>query len=570
MIREQFTTFVTSFINVGNNDEKHISWRIDKFRQIAQSGIQICVYLDSSVSEELQHITLNYDNVKIMDTVLLQNTRTSLSCENINFKLPSTDNTKKDTVDYMLLINSKIEFLFDAIQINPWNTEYFAWIDFSISHVFKNINECNYNLQQISHIKTTRKLLLIPGCLPALTPHDNNILVTKVYWRFCGGFFWGDKNSILEMYDYQMKYFPVFLNQYNTLVWEVNIWAWLETNTPWKPLWYKADHNDSIIQLPFEIYSISLNSLSISRQYPYPLLDYGNKEGTYIPGSASYLKYNGIHLLNTRYINYTVQDKQFFFHHPNKFIITKNVFSLLDDHLNPTIYQEMLDPPTHNPLVMFNGIEDIRLYNYSNQIRFIGTSMSHSTEGRNSIVIGIYDTARLSLRDFRIIESPNNCICEKNWTPIIHSIDGVETEFFIYKWYPMQIGKIIDGKLQIEITYNLNSHIFRKLRGSSIFVPWGEFLIGLVHFSEGDFLDRKYFHMLIMLNAKTFSPLKYSQSFYFGIEPGIEFCIGFSIIDLKYQFWISQSDRDPHTLSLPINMLPFSYDVIHSETDYPL
>ena len=64
----------------------------------------------------------------------------------------------------------------------------------------------------------------------------------------------------------------------------------------------------------------------------------------YKPGSACYLKYNEKHILNTRYINYTINEnenenengkKVFTFHHPDKYIITKNIFSMLDDNFDP-------------------------------------------------------------------------------------------------------------------------------------------------------------------------------------------------------------------------------------------
>jgi len=65
-----------------------------------------------------------------------------------------------------------------------------------------------------------------------------------------------------------------------------------------------------------------------------------------------------------------------------------------------------------------------------------------------------------------------------------------------------------------------------------------------------------------MLDKKTMRPLKYSNIFHFGIETGIEFCIGFSIIDLKYQFWISQLDSNPLNVSVSMSDLPFLFDVI--------
>ena len=63
-----------------------------------------------------------------------------------------------------------------------------------------------------------------------------------------------------------------------------------------------------------------------------------------------------------------------------------------------------------------------------------------------------------------------------------------------------------------------------------------------------------------MLDKQTFKPLKYSQNFCFE-KVGIEFCIGFTIKDEKYHFWISRFDRDPLLVSLDMNKIPLCFDV---------
>ena len=71
--------------------------------------------------------------------------------------------------------------------------------------------------------------------------------------------------------------------------------------------------------------------------------------------------------------------------------------------------------------------------------------------GQNLMVKGKYNVFNFQLTDIIAIESPYNLQCEKNWTPIA---SGVENEFFIYKWYPMEIGRLIGSKLQIENEHN--------------------------------------------------------------------------------------------------------------------
>jgi hypothetical protein len=41
------------------------------------------------------------------------------------------------------------------------------------------------------------------------------------------------------------------------LVWEVNYWAWLEAEGYISPIWYLADHNDTIINIPTQVVKTS-------------------------------------------------------------------------------------------------------------------------------------------------------------------------------------------------------------------------------------------------------------------------------------------------------------------------
>ena len=552
------TTFITSFINLENDGIKKLSWRFEKFLEIVKTRINICVYVDCSIEEKVLELVSPYSNVKLMKTVRIGDLLAHKVCSEIdNLRLPFTNNVKKDTIEYMIIMNSKIEFVNDAITHNPFNTDYFAWIDFSISYIFSSDNYKNI-LRDISCIKTECKFLAIPGCHNKLKNYEiDNIELQdelrSIYWRFCGGFFWGDKNSLAEFYNIYAEHFPRFVLRYKTIVWEVNFWAWLELNCNWSPNWYLADHNDTIINVPSAFTSMSIKSRSNVKVYNYPIID----EGLFVPSSASYIKFRGKHILNTRYVNYTIKDERFISHNPEGIIISKNVMSVLDDNLIPKNYNVINDPSKCGNLMRFNGIEDIRLYEKNDDISFIGTSLSHSSNGNNIIVSGTYNCEKLEMENCVTLLSPNDCWCEKNWTPVVNK----NTELIVYKWSPMEIFKLVccdsgDKSLEKVIAYDIKNDIFKKYRGSSIFTNFGDNLLGLVHFSEGDNYNRKYFHALVLIDGFTLKPLRYSNNFYFSEEPCIEFCTGFAIIDSKYQFWISVLDGNPSNVSVNIDSLP--------------
>jgi hypothetical protein len=231
----------------------------------------------------------------------------------------------------------------------------------------------------------------------------------------------------------------------------------------------------------------------------------------------------------------------------------------------PLDYREMDDATVNLPsnVCYFYGLEDIRLFESNGQMRFIATNINYSPTGRNRMIVGDFDPATATYSNCIVTIPPNpDSWCEKNWIPLVRKeMDtGRDSEFFIYKWWPMEIGQLDPETNQLAIveTFPLTAPLFDRVRGSSPFIEWGEFLLGVVHFSE-EFLPRHYYHMMVMLDKKTFRPVKYSRSFCFQ-RVGIEFCIGLTMRDGDYIFWISQFDREPVRLTVPMDVLPFVFD----------
>jgi hypothetical protein len=75
--------------------------------------------------------------------------------------------------------------------------------------------------------------------------------------------------------------------------------------------------------------TISLHSVSEIKKYDYPSIE----NGLFVPSSASYIRHNGLHILNTRYVNYTIKDERFYCHNSDGIIISKNMMSILDNNL---------------------------------------------------------------------------------------------------------------------------------------------------------------------------------------------------------------------------------------------
>jgi glycosyl transferase family 25 len=271
-------TFVTAFIDL-NEDRYNCKSKdnyISLFKTLANSGISICLYLSpnlENIGSELQEL---YSNVKFITTVKLEEMKTYKIINELSPKLPVKRCPIKDSLNYMILMNSKAEFVYNVSIINPFNTEHFAWIDFGICHVLSEPDIILKKLYNFSTSKLIHKMLLFPSCWSKEQSKKNLYNIkNNISWRFCGGFFIGDKQSIKEMYFLIQKELPQFIawvfsdgnntcdsntndsntndsNVNNIITWEVNLWDWLEQNCNWKVDAYNADHNNSILELPLE------------------------------------------------------------------------------------------------------------------------------------------------------------------------------------------------------------------------------------------------------------------------------------------------------------------------------
>jgi hypothetical protein len=203
----------------------------------------------------------------------------------------------------------------------------------------------------------------------------------------------------------------------------------------------------------------------------------------------------------------------------------------------------------------FQGLEDIRLYKYGKDIKFIATTVGYSPSGKNRMVCGKYQLEKhqqiCEITNADIIEQPTVTSREKNWIPLVIG----EKEYFIYSWTPMfQIGQIVAEKsLEIVIEKEFSFWNGQQLRGSSNFVwtPLG--YVGVVHFSIDDTLPKQYYHSLIWLNEKTLLPTYFSNTFCFR-KVGIEFCTSIFVENKEIIFWISQQDREPLEISALLHM----------------
>ena len=585
-MKQSNITFVTAFMNIYQTSfqNKDVEWRFRHFKKIAETGIQLAVFCSPDCSQYMENFMKDFPNIKLIQYLDLQDTWTYKLCDDVENKLgepillPNSRNFDKDTREYIILMNAKTEFLKMAIEKNAWSSSHFAWIDFNIYHIFQGSQReqyANEYLKSMSQRTMGSYFLTLPGCWGKNNVHEE-FLMNDICWRFCGGFFIGSADRVLEFHKCYQDYFADFLLSKKKLIWEVNFWAYLELKHGLSVIWYPGDHNESILEISVKNMSVRLSDLPSTQHVKYEYPDCGD----YMPTSTAYLNYKGQDIINTRFVNYWLHPNgAYWIKDPDGHIRTRNFYSPLDgDTLLPREFKEVKEELSG--LKCFGGhiygLEDIRLYEKGGDIHFIATSINYSGLGKNRMVKGRYDHEQCLIASAEVLIPPDaNSWCEKNWIPLANyyndsSSDSIDdNEYFIYKWNPLEIGVLCsdmssdnsekrENQLKIVKTWNHNAPLFKNVRGSTPLVECDEGLICVVHFSyEGG--PRNYFHMLVLLEKKTLMPLKYSEFFFFN-NMSVEFCIGFTIRDEKYHFWISNFDREPELMIIDIVEIPLLFD----------
>jgi hypothetical protein len=131
-------TYVTALFNIYNNsnEEKTKNRLLNDVRILLRQKFPLVIYIDEYYFNQLNNeiknldknkicIRINIDNINIYNTIL--KLRDSLS-------LPANRNMEKDTIEYMALMNSKIELV--AKSLSFCTTPYISWIDAGISKMF--------------------------------------------------------------------------------------------------------------------------------------------------------------------------------------------------------------------------------------------------------------------------------------------------------------------------------------------------------------------------------------------------------------------------------------------------
>jgi tetratricopeptide (TPR) repeat protein len=237
--------------------------------------------------------------------------------------------------------------------------------------------------------------------------------------------------------------------------------------------------------------------------------------------SSCMINYDNGYMMNVRYVNYNI-DNNGCYHDCADHIITINKCIKLDNNFN-IINEELINNDFDGR--RYIGIEDVRIYNDKNIIKFIGTGYhKNNTIG---IVSGYYNNGSTDVNELK--QTFKETVCEKNWVYIDDKI--------IYDWSPLRIGEVENNTLVIKEEKQM-PNIFRHVRGSSCGYHYNNMIWFVVHMVAYD-VPRHYYHMIVVFD-NNINLLHYTPPFKFEGEP-IEYCLSISIRDkdvyMNYSTW---------------------------------
>lgn len=252
-------TFVTAFFELAEDrsKDKSVETCFAHFARFAATGVSIRLYLSPCFRTLYEKVCGPVAAHILVEYLELRDLLTSKEIEAFTPRLPAIRTEHHDTRAFMTLMNAKAEllyrstWLYDGLHIpehTPWYSAHYAWIDFSIFHVFRQPDATTLYLQMLgnSHLNIEGQML-VPGCWDKGTADHK--LFDAVNWRFCGGFLLGDTQAVKELYNVYRFHWADTVRRHG-LTWEVNMLAHFENAGLWSPIWFKADHNDTIVRIP--------------------------------------------------------------------------------------------------------------------------------------------------------------------------------------------------------------------------------------------------------------------------------------------------------------------------------
>lgn len=194
-------TIVSMFYNIREKEhlKSQLNRSVDSYLKYADDYIlklpyNLIVFTDSdeiaNYIREKKNEKLHIFNIPFEDTYYYKHLNTLIDLESKYTIINS--NKEHETPMYILLNNNKFYFMEKAIELNPFKSEHFIWMDFGINHVAKNPEKIN---EWIRLIPDKIKQLCIN---PYIENIEHKTMFKYIYHHMAGGLFSGSKENLLK------------------------------------------------------------------------------------------------------------------------------------------------------------------------------------------------------------------------------------------------------------------------------------------------------------------------------------------------------------------------------------
>ena len=240
------STIVSAFIsNINTRNDRNINTYYLLGKLLLKSTTPKIIFLDKDMYNLIQASDYDKKNTHIINYEKTDIYLYNYSEKLVNFNL-NTDNPSKDSLEYIFAMCNKTEWIKKAIELDTFNSDNFIWIDFGLKQVCNCSNSDFIEKLNKLYLKNYSSVRI--GNIWNLSSYYNFDILKQITWYFAGSVFGGDKKSLIKFAELMKNKCIEIINNYSTIVWEVNIWYMLYRIEPTLFNPYSCDHNNTIIE----------------------------------------------------------------------------------------------------------------------------------------------------------------------------------------------------------------------------------------------------------------------------------------------------------------------------------
>jgi len=236
------TTFVSALVT-DINKHRSLNKYLEYGSLLLSTPVHKVIFLDKSLEEYSKEFINEFNYFIYIDKQSLFYYKDKERC---NHFIQKND---KDTLEYLITQLNKNQWICQAIDVNPHNSEQFIWIDFGIRHMCSNLSDFKFKEQifRISKKKISKIYIATVKPFFNLYKYDTHSLLNSVIWFFAGSIFGGNPNYLLKFAKLTNDKINFILDNFHTLTWEINIWYYIYVDNPDLFHCYLCNHNTTIL-----------------------------------------------------------------------------------------------------------------------------------------------------------------------------------------------------------------------------------------------------------------------------------------------------------------------------------